>query len=345
MEARRLDIIGLAETRMKEHGRKTIHNDYELIYSGRSDNCDHGVGMILSPEYATHIQNVMCKNERILAVTFKINDYRITLIQTYAPQQGRSQEEKDLFYNQLQEVCDQSPIDSDIVIMGDLNGHIGSNRIDGVIGEFGIGEQNMEGEMLIDFCVRNNLAIMNTYFQHRDSHKYTWYRYNSNLGSYDLKTQIDFFLTSKKSIVKDVKAIPSISLDSDHRLLKAKLKIHKPQLLKQPKRQRLLVENVSLKKQEIQTRFEEDRRLIQGDDVIEFWEPFKEVVQKIEREVVGVKIMGGRRKKTTMWWNDEVKEAIRNKQESFRLWMKERTPERRRAYGIYRNIVNLCQGI
>ena len=51
--------------------------------------------------------------------------------------------------------------------MGDLNGHVGSRTVEGVIGNFGVGNINEEGEMLIDFCVRNNLSVMNTFFKHQ----------------------------------------------------------------------------------------------------------------------------------------------------------------------------------
>ena len=93
---------------------------------------------------------------------------------------------------------------------------------------------------------------MNTFFKHQASHVYTWYRYNNQLGDYDQKTQIDFILSTKKSIIKDVKAIPSESLDSDHRLLMGKLKIHLPSKAKTQTRKRLKVENLSENKQEIQ---------------------------------------------------------------------------------------------
>ncbi len=54
--------------------------------------------------------------------------------------------------------------------MGDLNGHVGADRrnVNQVIGAFGVGERNREGEFLIDMCLRNTLAIMNTFFRHRE---------------------------------------------------------------------------------------------------------------------------------------------------------------------------------
>ncbi|KAI8494484.1 hypothetical protein Bbelb_277100 [Branchiostoma belcheri] len=88
---------------------------------------------------------------------------RKSAVQAYAPQQGRpAREEKMNFLEQLEDTFDRLPNESDIIVMGDLNCHVGSVAVRGVIGKFGVGERNEEGEMLIDFCLRNNLAVMNT---------------------------------------------------------------------------------------------------------------------------------------------------------------------------------------
>ena len=39
---------------------------------------------------------------------------------------------------------------------------------------------------------------------------------------------IDLFLTNNKCVFTDVKAIPSLSMDADHRLVVAKVRINKP---------------------------------------------------------------------------------------------------------------------
>ncbi len=92
--------------------------------------------------------------------------------------------------------------------MGNLNSQLGSDKVANIVGDFGVGTRKAEGEALIVFYIRNNLSIMNT-FKHQESHRFTWYRYNNIIGSYDQKSQIDFIRTSKKSIIKDVKAVPS----------------------------------------------------------------------------------------------------------------------------------------
>jgi len=66
-----------------------------------------------------------------------------------------------------------------------------------IIGPHGIGNKNVEGDRIINFAVINRLSIMNTFYQHRDSHKWTWYRWNENRQEYTEKSMIDLITTNK----------------------------------------------------------------------------------------------------------------------------------------------------
>ena len=210
MKERKIDILGLCETRLKEEGRKTIHNDYQIIWKGRNQDSKHGVAFILTPEMANKVISINYKNERIIGIDIDLKHKQISLIQVYAPQQGRPVREKEEFYENLQDTYEEAPFKENIIILGDLNGHIGTERtgIGNIIGAFSIGNRNNEGERLIDFCVLNSLSIMNTYYKHQDSHKWTWYRWNENQGDYTDKSMIDLMITNNKTLFKDVKAIP-----------------------------------------------------------------------------------------------------------------------------------------
>ena len=228
IQDKKIKLIGLAETRTKGKGRKTLHNNYEIVYSGEQNSTRNGVAIVMEPSFAKHIEKIDYVSGRIVAVTLNINGHRTSFIQAYAPQQGRSIQEKLDFYEDLERTFDRTPADSDKIIMGDLNGHVGNTEIEDVVGHFGIGEKNMEGELIIDFCRRNNLTVMNTFFKHQESHIYTWYRYNYQTNTHDQKSQIDFILSNNEKIIADVKAFPGLSLDADHRLLRGKLKLHQP---------------------------------------------------------------------------------------------------------------------
>ena len=95
------------------------------------------------------------------------------------PQQRRTVEEEQ-FYRHLQETVDDVKCQDNIILRGDWNGHIGCSRTsyEHKIGAHGVGGRNAKEQQVLDFVKINNLAVMNTYYQYRESHKWTWYRYN-----------------------------------------------------------------------------------------------------------------------------------------------------------------------
>ena len=345
MDERGISLMGVAETRWRGEGRKILHNDYQIIYKGNQDNTKNGVAIIMSPNLSENVEKIFFGSDRIIGVVLKIKDKRYTFIEAYAPQQGRPREEKIQFYDDLQEMCDTKPPDGELIIMGDLNGHIGSEKLLEVIGNFGVGEINEGGEMLIDFCVRNNLSIMNTFFRHQESHQYTWYRWNSRTGTYDQKSQIDFIITNKKSIVKDVKAIPSISFDSDHRMVKGKFMLPQHKKAKTALRKRVCTENIKNVKNEIIEHVAARMELMTEEhhNIEDQWKEFKSAAHEIQDDIIGTKSVGGRKVKKTAWWTEEVKHAVKNKMKAFRLWLRNRTPETRLEYENQRRTVNITK--
>ncbi|KAF7655126.1 hypothetical protein LDENG_00060570, partial [Lucifuga dentata] len=76
-----------------------------------------------------------------------------------------------------------------VVIGADFNGHVGAgNRGDEeVMGKFGIQDRNAEGQMVVDFAKRTEMAVTNTFFQKKQEHTVT---YKSGGRS----TQVDYIL-------------------------------------------------------------------------------------------------------------------------------------------------------
>ena len=88
----------------------------------------------------------------------------MSVVQVYAPQQGRPTEEKNAFYNTLQQVIDSVKYRGNTIVFGDWNGHVGYDRAnhESIIGAYGIGDRNEEGRRILDFATVNGLSIMNT---------------------------------------------------------------------------------------------------------------------------------------------------------------------------------------
>ena len=52
----------------------------------------------------------------------------INILTAYAPQQGCSQEEKDLFWNQLESILTGIPEGEELIVAADQNGHVEMDR-------------------------------------------------------------------------------------------------------------------------------------------------------------------------------------------------------------------------
>ena len=81
----------------------------------------------------------------------------------------------------------------------------------------------------------------------------------------------------------------------------------------------------------------EEERSKEGGGVEESWEAFKRGMEKVSGEVLGVKKVRRGKRKKTVWWNDEVKNAINMKNKKYREWMKMRTELSRMEYVHARN--------
>ena len=272
MKKRRMDLLGLCETRLSGEGTKLLHEDYQLFYSGGRE-AKYGVGFIASKEMAERIGHVRGAGERIMSLSLNIGVRKISLIQVYAPQQGRPQQEKDEFYEQLIQVKSNVPYADNVIILGDMNGHVGRDREGArdVVGAFGIGNRNREGMRIIQFCIDHSMSVMNTFYNHQESHKWTWYRYNYGEQAYTDKSMIDLALTNNKNLFKDVKSFPSVSFDSDHRLLMIKLKDIKHNNRKCISKKRIMVENLKDEgcKRTFQQRVEDARQEGNEDEEVE----------------------------------------------------------------------------
>ena len=65
----------------------------------------------------------------------------------------------------LQDLLQLTPKKDVVFIIGDWNAKVGSQKIPGVTGKFGLGVQNKTGKRLTEFCQKNLLVIANTVFQ------------------------------------------------------------------------------------------------------------------------------------------------------------------------------------
>jgi len=342
MERRKIDMLGMAEMRVRgvEEGRD-IGGGYVLMYKGVEEGFrKHGVGFVVGPRLSPHIVKVEGITERLIVCSLKIGRKKYHVFQVYAPQQGHTEEEKEEFMELMERwVGLKQEEDNVCLLIGDFNARVGKRRSEveeEVVGGFGEEERNVEGERLLDFCMRKNLKVMNTFFEHRMAHIYTRYRWNNNTGEFDQKSVIDYIISSDKRIILNAKVMPGESMDSDHRLLVAdmRIRLEKKNVLEKRK----LIKIDSLKEQNKRNAYRNSvRKKIGRMNREEVFMGLQEKVVEAAGEELGYRYVGGTKKRHTKWWNDEVERAIKMKTTKMRSWLKRRTVQSRHEYVEARN--------
>ena len=100
------------------------------------------------------------------------------VLSCYAPTFAAKSEDKDNFFNHLQDAISSIPSNESNVLLGDFNAHVGSRTVDDQWcderGPFGYGELNEAGEELLSFLPTNGATVSNTWFMKKNIHKQTW---------------------------------------------------------------------------------------------------------------------------------------------------------------------------
>ena len=334
MKDKGIHMIGLSDVRKKGTGCKVIHNNYVLIWTGPpiKERAKHGVGFIVDPEKAKNITNIEHISERIMSIRLlEGNQYR-TYIQIYAPcNDSYPEEERQEFFETLSDHINKIKNNDEVIIMGDFNGRVGPTRAPwrDYLGPHSDHDTpcNSNGEKLLSLCAEFNLCITNTLFQHRKSHIKTWYKWND----LSVSSQIDFILASKKmrSIILDARAIANHIIDTDHKLVvlilrnKDQHKTIKRKTKTQKIIQRRKLSDTSVKEKickAMSKKFEELPAEVERID--REWLTFKNALMDTLKKECGTKELGKTKRKGTIWWNDAVKEATKQKKLLYKKWAK-----------------------
>ena len=132
---------------------------------------------------------------QLIYARFRGLGFNMSVIQLYAPTADCNGNDIEELYDNLQQQLDEVDKNNMLLLMGDWNAKVRTNRETwhGTIGRHGYGDMNERGERLLEFCSENQLCITNTYFQHKPSRKWTWSHPNGRS-----KNMIDFIITNKR---------------------------------------------------------------------------------------------------------------------------------------------------
>ncbi|KAK3568551.1 hypothetical protein QTP86_008749 [Hemibagrus guttatus] len=330
MERRKVDILCVQETRWKGSKARCIGAGFKLFYYG-VDSKRNVVGVVLKMEFVRNVLEVKRVSDRVMSLKLEIEGVMLNVVSGYAPQVGCELEKKEKFWSELDEVMESIPTGERVVIGADFNGHVGERNTgdEEVMGKFGVKERNLEGQMVVDFAKRMDMAVVNTYFQKREEHRVTY-------KSGGRRTQVDYILCRRGNLkeISDCKVVVGESVARQHRMVVCRMTL----LVCKMKRSKIEIEKKTkwwkLKKEECCEEFRQKLRQALGGQVVlpDDWETTAEVIRETGRKVLGVS--SGRRKedKETWWWNEEVQDSIQRKRLAKRKWDMDRTEENRQEY-------------
>ena len=90
------------------------------------------------------------------------------------------------------------------------------------LGPFGIGDRNERGERLLEYVASRDLTIGNTWFEKAEDRYWTWESPNG-----ETHNMIDYIICDNKRLLMDVGVITKVDVGSDHRFVRAKVRINK----------------------------------------------------------------------------------------------------------------------
>ena len=260
-----------------------------------------------------------------------IEGVMMTVISAYAPQVGCLTEEKDKFWTDLDEVVESIPKEERVVIGADFNGDVivgeGNRGDENVMGRYGDKARNAEGQMVVDFATRMEMAVVNTYFKKREEHRVT---YKSGGRS----TQVDYIMCRRAYLkeIGDCKVIAGDNVAKQHRLLVCRmtLETRKRRTTKAEPR----IKWWKLKKEDCCEEFREEiRRALGGkEELPDDWTTTAKVVRDTARKVLGVSSKQRKEDKETWWWDEEVQESIRKMRLAKKRWDIQRDEESKQEY-------------
>jgi hypothetical protein len=297
LEKYRIDVAALSETRFSESGSLDDMN-YSFFWSGKPDGerREAGVGFAIRREIVANLTEMPKPvTDRIMTMRIPLaKDGNATLISVYAPTMTNPDEAKENFYNQLRSTLQATPCTDKLILMGDFNARIGQDYENWptVMGRYGVGKCNTNGELLLALCSEFGLLLTNTVFKQKEEHKTTWMHPRSKHWHL-----IDYIITRQrdKMDVHSTRVMRGANCWTDHQLLRSKIAFvlrpkcrkHGTTILKKLNTDKLHVDRHRVKLEQEMDSAMVDWRVKEEMGVDETWASLSQVVYETASNTLG----------------------------------------------------------
>ncbi|XP_072015079.1 craniofacial development protein 2-like [Amphiura filiformis] len=162
MRRYRWSVLGLAEVRWTGIGETTTNDGHTLWYSGEDKRHERGVGFLVHRDIVRSVLERRPISSRIIILRLPGQPFNISIIQAYAPTSTASDQEMDMFYQQLHGIMTTIPKKDVLLVIGDWNAKVGPDAYptwQGTAGRFGLGVTNDRGHNLLEFAKFYDLVL------------------------------------------------------------------------------------------------------------------------------------------------------------------------------------------
>ena len=330
---RKMDVLALSETKMKGKGEREFGPVFGRVSGVNGGRAREGVGLLLSEELLRNVKEWCEVSSRIMWVRVQLGIEKWVFLSVYGPGSEKSEEERKLFWERLNECIGSFSENVKVVVLGDFNARVGNEPVVDVIGKCGVQGKNDSGEELIGLCLEQELLIGNTWFKKKGINKYTWERVER--GVVVDRALMDYLIISRnaRDRLLDVHVYRGAAEGmSDHYLVEGRVRVAEKWRPGGGRGTRSVCVKVrELRKNEkrleyqhkISSRWERIRGM-EWRGIEEEWGDMKNGMLKDGAEVCGYRRVGGGKRKGSEWWNDRVKRAVEEKKRSFEEWLQGR---------------------
>jgi exonuclease III len=145
------------------------------VYYSRGERAKKGVAIVVHKSIVRSVVKKIVYNDRIISIKLQAQLISILMVQVYMPTLGREVDEVEELYDINEEILEEDGKgDTNTIIMGDWNSVVGDESYRNIVGPHGLGRKNHRGQILTNFCERNGLIVINTWFRKPKRSLYTW---------------------------------------------------------------------------------------------------------------------------------------------------------------------------
>jgi hypothetical protein len=172
----KLDLLGV-QVRLERGGTEPA-SVYTFLYGKGNENHELGTGFFVHKRIISAIKRVEFISDRMAYIILRGRWCDIIVLKVHASTEYKSDDIKDIIYEELECVFDTFPKYRMKIVLKDFNAKVGREDIyKPTIRNESLHEItriNDIGVRVVNFATSKNLIIKSTAFPNRNIHKYTW---------------------------------------------------------------------------------------------------------------------------------------------------------------------------